>query len=106
MAPPIACVDRLLDLGGGVALHVMSEGLAALREGLAAHFQGLLTAQDGHRPRFHITIQNKVSQREARETLAQLSAGFRARPLALHGLACWRYLGGPWSPVARFPFRG
>lgn len=65
----------------------------------------MLTPQDqaGWRP--HVTIQNKVAPAEAKALMASLG-GFRARPLAVVGLAAWRYLGGPWEPIAAYRFGG
>lgn len=103
---PAARIDRLLSLGNGVALHVDSPGLLAMRAALAEHFGALLTPQDRVVPRLHITIQNKVPAATARATLEEVRATFRPRPLAISGLAAWHYRGGPWSLVRRYPFRG
>ena len=95
-----------MNLGGGAAFRVVSTDLDGIRRELAKDFQGLLGAQDvgGWRP--HITIQNKVSPREARALIAGLEAEFRPRPLAIHGLGLHRYLGGPWEKLAIYAFRG
>lgn len=104
-APPAAMVAGLMDLGGGVALRVVSEDLDRIREELADGFHGMLGAQDqgGWRP--HVTIQNKVSARESRQLLEVLQAGFEPRPLGIRGLALHRYLGGLWETIATWPFR-
>lgn len=104
-APP-ARIDRLMSLGGGVALHVDSPALMEMRAGLAERFHGLLTPQDAASPRLHITIQNKVTPAIARATLATLQVDFRPRALGIAGLAAWRYRGGPWSLIRRYSFRG
>ncbi|MCE7798256.1 2'-5' RNA ligase family protein [Sphingobium sufflavum] len=103
---PPARIDRLLSLGQGVALHVHSPALLAMRQELAERFAALLTPQDAGRPRLHITIQNKVTAPVARETMAVLERDFRPRPLAIAGLAAWEYRGGPWALVQRYGFRG
>jgi hypothetical protein len=103
---PPARIDRLISLGGGVALHVESPDLLAMREELADRFRSLLTPQDQARPRLHITIQNKVTAETARATLSQLGPDFRPRPLGIAGLAAWHYLGGPWALIRRYSFRG
>jgi hypothetical protein len=102
---PRAEIAEPYSLGNGVAYRVRSPELAAVRDRLADAFTGLLTPQDqaGWRP--HVTIQNKVAPAEARALLATLSA-FRPRPLAISGLAAWRYLGGPWAPIKAFHFGG
>jgi hypothetical protein len=68
--------------------------------------RGLLTPQDRAPWRPHVTIQNKVEPKEAKALQARLKAGFERRPLAIRGLALWRYLGGPWQPVKSWTFRG
>ena len=104
--PPAAALVRVLDLGGGTALAVESEELEDIRYDLALAFRGLLTPQDIAPWRAHITIQNKVEPREAKRLQAVLRAGFEPRPLAIRGLAVWRYMDGPWEPVKSYPFRG
>jgi len=103
---PDAHVAGLMNLGGGVAYRVISDDLGRIRSSLAAAFQGLLTAQDAAGWRPHVTIQNKVAPKTARELLANLEQGFRPRPLLIAGLGLHRYLGGPWEPLAVYPFRG
>jgi hypothetical protein len=95
-----------MDLGEGTALRVESEGLEDVRDDLALALRGLLTPQDMAPWRPHVTIQNKVEPREARALQARLRAVIQRRPLAIKGLALWRYLGGPWEEVKRFSFRG
>jgi hypothetical protein len=56
-------------------------------------------------PRLHITIQNKVEPGEAGALYATLARTFRPRPLAIAGIAVWRYLGGPWEAVREMRFR-
>ena len=34
----------------------------------------------------------------------RLAAGFTPTAVHARGLGLWRYLGGPWEPVAEFPF--
>jgi len=105
-SPPRATIAGLMDLGGGVAFRIVSDDLDDIRSAIADHFHGSLTAQDAQGWRPHITIQNKVAPRVARSLLAELERDFRPRPLAIAGLALHRYLGGPWEPIARYPFRG
>jgi hypothetical protein len=105
-AAPAAAIAGILDLGGGTALRVESEGLEDIRYDLALALRGLLTPQDMAPWRPHVTIQNKVEPKEAKALQARLRAGFERRPLAIRGLALWRYLDGPWEPVKRWTFRG
>ncbi len=103
--PPRATVAGVMDLGGGVAFRIVSEDLDIVREDLADSFHGLLSAQDqgGWRP--HVTIQNKVSTRQARALIDTLEAGFTPKPLGIRGLGLHRYLGGPWETLQVWPFR-
>jgi hypothetical protein len=103
---PAAAIAGVIDLGGGTALRVESEGLEDIRHDLALALRGLLTPQDLAPWRPHVTIQNKVEPKEARALQARLRAGFERRPLAIRGLAAWRYLEGPWEPVKSWTFRG
>jgi len=102
---PAATVAGVMNLGGGVAYRVSSPELDAIREAIADHFHGSLTAQDAAGWRAHVTIQNKVTPREAKTLFDQLDKNFRPRPLAIHGLALHRYLGGPWETRGQWAFR-
>jgi hypothetical protein len=104
--PPPAMIERLMDLGGGVAFRVVSPDLNRIRRELAEDFHGLLSASDAGEWQPHVTVQNKVAVREARALLAELAADFRPRPLAISGLGLHRYLNGPWERLTIFSFRG
>lgn len=103
--PPPAEIAGIIDLGEGTALRVESDALVAIRESLADAFHGLLTPQDRAPWRPHVTIQNKVPPRAARQLQQRLRAGFAPRPLAIRALASWRYRDGPWEPLRTHPFR-
>lgn len=105
-APPSARLEGVMSLGGGTAFQLSSSTMLALREELAERFHGLLTVQDQHPPRVHVTIQNKVSPAEARALQAELDAIVEPRGFAFPGLALYRYLGGPWEEVRKYAFRG
>ena len=102
---PVAMIAGLMDLGGGVAFRVVSTDLDRIRAELADDLRGLLGAQDNRGWRPHITIQNKVAPKTARALKDSLERGFSPRPLGLRGLGLHRYLGGPWEPLANYPFR-
>ena len=104
--PPKVWIEGLMDLGGGVAFRLVSPDLDRIRSDLAEHFHGLLSAQDAHGWRPHVTIQNKVAPKQARALIRKLEDGFRPRSLAINGLGLHRYLGGPWQPIAATRFRG
>lgn len=101
-----AKVIGLMSLGQGTAIRLESPAMLRLRDRLADAFHGLLTAQDQHRPRLHVTIQNKVTSAEAKVLQAQLDGVIQPHAFAFRGLALHRYLGGPWEPLKTFAFRG
>jgi hypothetical protein len=103
--PPRASIAGLMDLGGGVALRVVSDALDAIRDELADALHGLLSAQDSGGWRPHVTIQNKVDPKVARALRQSLERNFSTRPLRIAGLGLHRYLGGPWEPLRVYPFR-
>ncbi|MBK8375534.1 MAG: 2'-5' RNA ligase family protein [Sphingomonadales bacterium] len=105
-APPEATLKALMPLGRGVAFEVQSPELLAIRMELSDALHGLLVPQDMGTPKLHITIQNKVEPVVAKALLAQLSASFQSRPLAIRELVLWRYLGGPWEQVQSWRFSG
>jgi len=84
----------------------VSEDLDRIREELGGAFHGMLGAQDSGGWRPHVTIQNKVPVREARQLIDALERDFMPRPLKIAGLGLHRYLGGPWEMVKVWPFRG
>ena len=102
---PRATLAGLRSLGGGVAYTIVSDELDDVRRDLAEAFSGCLSAQDAQGWRAHVTIQNKVDPRVARDLLAEKEHHFRPRPVGIAGLALHRYLGGPWEFVQRWRFR-
>ena len=104
-APRPFTIDRTRFLGRGVAFAIECPGLVALRAALAKAWQPDLTAQDRQPYHPHVTIQNKVAARTARETQAMLDG---LLPIAgeIVGLALWHYRGGPWEDAGRFAFVG
>jgi 2'-5' RNA ligase len=104
--PVPARLEGVMNLGRGTALRIESPAMLALRELLAERFHGLLTPQDEHSPRLHVTIQNKVAPSEAKALQRELAATLEPRDFTFAGLALHRYRGGPWEFVRRWPFRG
>jgi 2'-5' RNA ligase len=98
-------VTGLRFLGQGVAYNLRASRLLEVRAELAAHWADWLTNQDhsGFKP--HVTVQNKVSAEEARETLRILEARFQPWSFSITGLELWRYLGGPWQAVGSYAFQ-
>ena len=103
--PLPARLSGIMSLGSGTALLVESPPLLDLRAQIAERFAGSLTDQDRHPPRLHITIQNKVSAREAKALQANLQADFMPRTFAIPALEAHFYAGGPWESAGRWPFR-
>ena len=95
-----------MSLGGGTALRIESEPMLELRAELAERFHGLLTAQDDHPPRLHVTNKNKVLAREAKALQATLAEQLRPRDFSFAGLALHAYRGGPWQSLQRWSFHG
>lgn len=104
--PPPARLSRVRSLGRGTALEIESPVILALRAEIADHFHGMLSSQDQHTPRLHITVQNKVTPAVAKVLLTELQAGFEPRAFAFRALGLHAYLGGPWRRIAAYPFRG
>ena len=91
-------------LGRGVAYRVEAPELKALRANLAQAFKPWLVRQDQAPFQPHITIQNKADPAAAKQLLETLQFDFEPFDFVAEGLLVWRYLDGPWQPVARLPF--
>ena len=98
-------VTGLRFLGRGVAYTLESAELGTVRAGLAAAWAPWLTPQDRQWHAPHVTVQNKVDPAVARALHDRLLAGFVPYRVRARGLGLWRYLGGPWEPVAELAFR-
>ncbi len=103
---PEGQVEGVMSLGRGTAIRLSSPALIGLREELAERFWPLLSAQDQHRPRLHVTVQNKVTAEAARALQAQLGPAIRAETFRFSGLGLHVYAGGPWHYVKSWSFRG
>ncbi len=105
-AAPAAKISGLLNLGRGTALAIESPGMLAIRQDIAEHFHGCLTAQDQHKPRLHITIQNKVESAAARALQNCLGPEIKPRDFRFKGLGLHLYCGPHWQSLDRWSFRG
>jgi 2'-5' RNA ligase len=103
-APVKLYFDRIVFLGFGVAVHVESTELMALRKVIRATAGGELSRQDSQPWRPHVTIQNKASAKAAQELHRELEAHFERRAGTVTGILAWEYLGGPWKPLFKIPF--
>ena len=70
-APIDGHVEGIMSLGRGTAVKLVSADMLLLRELIADHFHGMLTAQDQHRPRLHVTLPAPQVQRESRAHAAR-----------------------------------
>lgn len=95
-----------MSLGRGTAIKLTSPPMIDIWRGLADRFHGLLTPQDEHKPRLHVTIQNKVSPRDAKALQAELEPEIEPRDFRFSGLSLHIYRDGPWEFVRTYPFRG
>lgn len=105
-APPQAQLNGLMNLGKGTALSLRSPEMIAIRDEIADLFHGMLTQQDQHRPRLHITIQNKVSPEAARALQAELAQRIEPCEFSFPGLGLHRYCNPHWEAISIWPFRG
>ena len=106
IAPVPARLEGVMSFGRGTAIKIASPAMLTLRADLAGRFSGLLSAQDASDPRLHVTVQNKVSEKEARALQADLARSLDPRDFRFSGLALHRYRDGPWEFVKRWSFRG
>ena len=105
-APISGRLEGIMPLGRGTALKLSSPPMIDIWRDLADRFHGLLTPQDEHRPRLHVTIQNKVSPANSKALQAELGPQIEARDFRFAALSLHIYRGGPWEFVRTYPFRG
>ena len=104
--PPDAMLSRVMDLGRGTAIAIDCPAMLEFRDLIADRFHGMLTAQDSHRIRLHVTVQNKVSPQAAKALHRDLARDFTPRSFRFHGLGLHAYEGGPWRHIGAYPFHG
>ena len=97
-------VVEVMSLGRGVAYRLAADPADRLHRRLQDRWRPHLTRQDAQPFRPHVTVQNKVTPEEARDTLTQLRATFRPEVTQAVGLELWRYDGGPWTPLGSWGF--
>ena len=93
-------------IGRGVAFPLEGGSAKSIHARLQKRWWERLSPQDRQALWPHITVQNKVAPEVARSTQAVLLQQFSARVAKAEGLQLWRYLGGPWEPLALFRFNG
>ncbi len=99
-------VDEVICFGAGVAFSLSSERLLQLHRDMQHALDPWLIRQDRQALRPHITIQNKVTAFKAQQLAASLSVAFKPFKVRATGWSTWLYLGGPWKPLASYPFAG
>jgi hypothetical protein len=105
-APLPLHVTEVKSIGRGVAYKIDCPELVGLHSRMQDQWKDWLTPQDRQKRWPHITVQNKVSPAEAKETLAILQASFQPFTATGTGFSLWVYEGGPWQFVKNFPFTG
>ncbi|GAB3599746.1 2'-5' RNA ligase family protein [Angustibacter peucedani] len=96
-------VTEVVSLGRGVAYRLASPAALHLHQQLQDRWRPHLTRQDAQPWRPHVTVQNKVAPDVARATLDRLRATFVPVTTQAVGLELWRYDGGPWTLLQRWP---
>jgi hypothetical protein len=104
--PPAARISGVTDLGRGTAFAVDSPAMVALHAEMAERLHGLIQQKDGHPPRLHITVQNKVPVAAARELQAELLRAFEPCDFHFRGFGLYGWTGEIWQQTRVFPFRG
>ncbi len=98
-------VNRVVFLGAGVAYKIESAALQQLHKGLQNSWTNWLIPQDKQTLWPHVTVQNKVAARVAKDLHVELSENWVPFEACGKGLQLWEYLGGPWKPVETFLFQ-
>lgn len=101
-----ARIAGVMSLGNGTAIRIESPSLVTVREDIADRLFDLLTPQDRQKPRFHVTVQNKVSSSEAKSLFVTLEQTVKPNDFWFPSMTLHRYLGGPWEQVKTYRFRG
>lgn len=91
-------------LGFGSAIRATSGELERLRQDLRDEMVDGFSRQDTQHWSPHVTVQNKVPPKEARDLFRTLDSGFTPRDGEVLGLLVWEYLSGPWKMAHRLPF--
>lgn len=99
-------ITEVKSIGKGVAYKIESNELISLHKKLQKEWAEYLTTQDRQGLWPHITIQNKVTAEEAKETLEKEKNNFSPFAAQAEGFTLWRYLNGPWQWYHSFPFAG
>jgi 2'-5' RNA ligase len=97
-------VTEVKSIGKGVAYKFDSPPLVQLHKRMQEKWQHWLTPQDKQKLWPHVTVQNKVSPAEAKETLQVLQSSFQPFTATGTGFGLWSYEGGPWRFLKEYSF--
>ncbi len=97
-------VIDVVSIGKGVAYKLESKELQLLHSRLQQLWKPGLKPQDTQKLWPHITIQNKVTPKQAKELLTKLRNEFEPFSFIAEGLSLWEYLDGPWRFVETIDF--
>ncbi|MBV7529573.1 2'-5' RNA ligase family protein [Chitinophaga sp. sic0106] len=103
--PPLLLdVTGVFSFGQGCAYSLHSEALSSFHAAMQQQWLPHLIKQDQQPLRPHITIQNKVTTFKASQTREKLMEDFSPFQVKTTGIYTWKYLHGPWKPLAFYPF--
>jgi 2'-5' RNA ligase len=94
----------ILSLGGGTAFKIVSPELSSLHLKLQKSWFTFLSNQDRQKRNFHVTIQNKVDSKIAKNLQLNMAQEFIPFDFTVNGIILWRYHAGPWEYVIKFDF--
>lgn len=103
-SPLILNVTEVKSIGRGVAYKIACSELEKLHRQMQEKWRSWLTPQDRQSLWPHITVQNKVSPAEAKQTLATLQASFQPFTATGVGFSTWAYEDGPWRLLKTYSF--
>ncbi len=102
---PEAFTRGLLRLEQGTAIRIESRGMVEMHGVMAERMHGLLPRQDTRSLQLHVTVQNKVSQREAQSLQRELAVTLQPRSFRFRGFGLYAWEAGLWRPIKMIIFR-
>lgn len=103
--PLLLHVAEVKNIGKGVAYKINSAALPQLHKQMQEKWHDWLTPQDKQKLWPHVTVQNKVSHKEAAKTQRLLQESFQPFMATGTGFGLWEYKGGPWKALQTFLFK-
>jgi len=97
-------VTNVRNIGNGTAFIITSPELQMMHKQMQLIFAEHLIPQDRQKLWPHITIQNKVSALQAKQTTDALKEDFKPFIITGIGITAWFYLNGPWQKKEDFMF--